>query len=201
MFNKLDNYFDTSLKKKFLQLKWDGGVKHLITSDQYEILGDMCSENWIPNSGIYPSICKAVKGINSIWGIKLQIRRDKTQDHAIRVSDSILINCLESLNLAKLTCSNMAEGDDFRRITKIWANSPKEEDNGKKLWGSIVLFSLIGATATTFAVCIVNFSVLYYFFLFSVHLIENYKFIVDKVVWLHNFVWIWNSLWIVMLNA
>ncbi|XP_010687528.1 uncharacterized protein LOC104901632 isoform X2 [Beta vulgaris subsp. vulgaris] len=45
----------------------------------------------------------------------------------------------------------MAEGDDFRRITKIWANSPKEEDNGKKLWGSIVLFSLIGATATTFA--------------------------------------------------
>lgn len=82
----------------------------------------------------------------------------------------------------------MAEGDDFRRITKIWANSPKEEDNGKKLWGSIVLFSLIGATATTFAVCIVNFLVLYYFFLFYVHLIENYKFIVDKVVWLHNFV-------------
>ncbi|CAO2833902.1 unnamed protein product [Amaranthus hypochondriacus] len=47
----------------------------------------------------------------------------------------------------------MAEGRDFPSIDKQWhsPSSPNEEDDRKKLWG-IVIFSLIGATATTFAV-------------------------------------------------
>ncbi|KAL2894911.1 Chaperone protein DnaJ [Bienertia sinuspersici] len=48
----------------------------------------------------------------------------------------------------------MAEADDFHRFNNkpfVSPNSPHEEDDSKKLWG-IVIFSLIGATATTYAV-------------------------------------------------
>lgn len=47
----------------------------------------------------------------------------------------------------------MAESDEFNKIKKQFVSpySPHEEDDSRKLWG-IVIFSLIGATATTYAV-------------------------------------------------
>ncbi|KAK9697885.1 hypothetical protein RND81_08G067300 [Saponaria officinalis] len=48
----------------------------------------------------------------------------------------------------------MADGDEFHRMTDktpwMFPNSPHEENENKNLWG-IVIFSLIGATATTMA--------------------------------------------------